>query len=380
VILGASLCLQRRFEPDVVLLSSAMLALGLMALLHGRFLQMLRARLLLTGKSLDSRDQEFRSVFEAALDAILVVDDQMICREANPAALKFFGVHREQLVGRSISVFGTDRSELFAIWKRLTAGEPDCGRLEMIRADGAKIAAEFAATSNMLPGRHLLVLHDATRRLQAEEAKVHSLIVTRAALEEARVLRTATLALTSTRGLNPVLDKLLQTLRSLIPFESGQVLLLESSTRLFLACDVSERPGSGPRCPETVDSRQFPALQRVLVPGGGLLIRDALRDDAWHEFALRYGARSWVGVPLCSRDQVIGLLSVMHGTPAQFTSEHLRLATCLATLATVAIESARLHEQAEIYSAELERRLDDVRRMELALHRREEDQGDTETN
>jgi hypothetical protein len=30
------------------------------------------------------------------------------------------------------------------------------GQVELLRADGAKLAAEFAATMNMLPGRHLL--------------------------------------------------------------------------------------------------------------------------------------------------------------------------------------------------------------------------------
>ena len=379
MVVAAALFLLHRDEPHRFLLSTALLLMGFIVLLHGRFLQLFRGRLLLTSMSLANREQKLRSVFESAPDAMLVLDDQMFCHEANPAALKLFGVGHEQLVGRSISLFGIDRAELLRSWERLVAGHVR-GRLEMMRADGAKLAAEFTATSHILPGRHLLVLQDTTQRLQAEQVKSQSLMVTKAALREANALRNATLALTQSPHLNPVLDTLLITLRSLIPYETAQVLLLETPTRLFLAREVSGDLGRTPHCPEILDSAEFPALQGALVPGEGLLIRDTQLDDGWTGFAQTYGARSWLGVPLFARDQVIGLLGVMHAQPEQFTAEHLRLAGCLAIPATVAIENARLYERAEIYSAELEKRLADVRRMEQVLKLREDWQRQREIN
>lgn len=380
MVVAAALFLLNRDGPHRFLLSAALLLMGFIVLLHGRFLQLFRGRLLLTSMSLENQEQKLRSVFESAPDAMLVLDDQMFCHDANPAALKLFGVGYEQLVGRSISHFGTDRAELLRSWERLMAGNHDSGQLEMMRADGAKLAAEFTATSHILPDRHLLVLQDTTQRLQAEQVKSQSLIVTKAALREANALRNATLALTQSPHLNPVLDRLLITLRSLIPYETAQVLLLETPTRLFLAREVSGDLGRTPHCPEILDSVEFPALRGALAPGEGLLVRDTQRDDAWTGFAQTYGVRSWLGVPLFARDQVIGLLGVMHAEPEQFTAEHLRLAACLAIPATVAIENARLYEQAEIYSAELEKRLADVRRMEQALKMREDRQGQSETN
>jgi PAS domain S-box-containing protein len=380
MVVAAALFLLHRDEPHRFLLSAALLLIGFIVLLHGRFLQLFRGRLLLTSVSLENREQKLRSVFESAPDAMLVLDDQMFCHEANPAALKLFGVGHEQLVGRSISLFGTDRAELLRSWERLMAANHERGQLEMMRADGAKLAAEFTATSHILPGRHLLVLQDATQRLQAEQVKSQSLIVTRAALREASALRSATLALTQSPHLNPVLDALLITLRSLVPYETAQVLLLETPTRIFLAREVSGDLGRTPHCPEILDSAEFPALQGALVPGEGFLIRDTQLDDGWIGFAQAYGARSWLGVPLFARDQVIGLLGVMHAQPEQFTAEHLRLAACLAIPATVAIENARLYEHAEIYSAELEKRLADVRRMEQALKLREDWQRQREIN
>jgi PAS domain S-box-containing protein len=380
VTLAVVLFILRHNAPDIVQFSAASTLLGIIILLHARFLRISRSHFLATSHSLESRDREFRSVFDFAVDAILVLDDQMICREANCSASKFFGVGREQLIGRSISVFETDRAELSNAWKRLLAGTEERGKLEMIRADGTKVAAEFTATANMLPGRHLLMLHDMTLRLQAQEVKSQSLIVTKAALREANALRSATFALTQSLHLNPVLDSLLITLRSLIPYETAQVLLLETPTRLFLAREVSGDLARTPHCPEILDSAEFPALHGALVPGEGLLIRDTQLVDGWTGFAQAYGARSWLGVPLFARDQVIGLLGVMHAQPEQFTAEHLRLAACLAASATVAIENARLYEQAEIYSAELEKRLADVRRLEQALKLREDWQRQREIN
>jgi PAS domain S-box-containing protein len=371
VVLAVVLFTLRHNVPDIVLLSTALTVLGVITLLHACFLRISRSHFLATSQSLESRDQEFRSILNGALDAILILDDQMICQEANCVASKFFGVAREQLVGRSISDFATDRAKMSKAWKRLVTGAQERGKLEVIRSDGARIAAEFIGTSNILPSRHLLVLRDSTQQLQAEEVKNQSLIVTKAALREANALRSATFALTQSLHLNPVLDSLLITLRSLIPYETAQVLLLETPTRLFLAREVSGDLGRTPHCPEILDSAEYPALRGALVPGEGLLIRDTQVDDAWTGFAQAYGARSWLGVPLFARDQVIGLLGVMHAKPEQFTAEHLRLAGCLAIPATVAIENARLYEQAEIYSAELEKRLADVRRMEQALKLRE---------
>jgi sigma-B regulation protein RsbU (phosphoserine phosphatase) len=94
-----------------------------------------------------------------------------------------------------------------------------------------------------------------------------------------------------------------------------------------------------------------------------VLLADTRGNDSWRDFSLERGAGSWIGVPMCAGNRVIGLLSLMHSRPDRFTPEHLRLAASLAVPATVAIENARQYERAEIYSAELEKRLGELRRI-----------------
>jgi PAS domain S-box-containing protein len=361
--LAGALFIFRHNRPDLLALSTALIVLGIIALLHARFLEFARSRLLATSRSLVTREQELSAIFAGALDALIILDDHRICREANPAALKLLGTSPEQLVGQSFSRFEVESASLGATWPRLLAGDLKRGQVGLRRADGAKLAAEFAATTNMLPGRHLLILRDATERLAADEVKSRSLSVARAALEEARALRDATLALTQDLHLNSVLDTLLATLRTLVPYESAQVLLLETSTWLFLAREMPLQDGEALHCAETLDSATIPAVERALGNREGVLLADTRGDDSWREFSLEGGTKSWIGVPMCAGNRVIGLLSVMHGRPDQFTPEHLRLTASLAIPATAAIENARLCERAEIYSAELEKRLGELRRM-----------------
>jgi PAS domain-containing protein len=351
-------------RPDLLVPSAALIVLAVIALLHARFLEFARSRLLATNRSLVTREQELSAIFAGALDALIILDDQRICREANPAALVLLSTRPEQLVGQSLSRFEAEPAGLGAIWQRLLAGDLTRGQVELLRGDGAKLAAEFAATTNMLPGRHLLILRDATERLAADEVKSRSLSVARAALEEARALRSATLALTQDLHLNSVLDTLLATLLTVVPYESAQVLLLETSTRLFLAREMPREDRDALHCAETLDSAIFPAVERALGTHEGVLLADTRGAGSWRDFSLEGGTKSWIGVPMCAGNRVIGLLSLMHSRTHQFTPEHLRLAASLAIPATAAIENARLCERAEIYSAELERRLGELHRME----------------
>ena len=58
-------------------------------------------------------------------------------------------------------------------------------------------------------------------------------------------------------------------------------------------------------------------------------------------------SRSWIGIPLILRDQVTGLLSLTHNEPGYYTQTHARLAQAITNQVAVAIENARLYEQAQ---------------------------------
>ena len=57
--------------------------------------------------------------------------------------------------------------------------------------------------------------------------------------------------------------------------------------------------------------------------------------------------RSWLWIPLISREQVIGLISFSHRAPNAYTAHHTALALTVANPVAVAIENARLYAQSQ---------------------------------
>jgi PAS domain S-box-containing protein len=156
-------------------LSSVLLTLSLIALctaigLHVRFLPLARREHRETVSLLDATEQEYKSVFDSTLDAILLLDDQAVCLEANPAALKLFGTSHQELVSEPIQRFFTYAGDFKEGWDRFLERKSEHRETRVLRGDGETIFVEYTAKAHYLPGRHVAVLRDVTRRKQAEEA------------------------------------------------------------------------------------------------------------------------------------------------------------------------------------------------------------------
>jgi len=221
-----------------VLLGIAIAGFLFIALLHARFLYQARQQYRQTSESLEIKEQEYQSLFENALDAILVLDNIGNCRDANPSASRLLGVNREKLAGRPIAEFFPDRQKFESFWKQLQERQNDHGQSEMMRADHAPLHVEFTATAHFLPDRHMMVLRDITERIHAEQAKCESLALAKSASREADAMRSATQALAQDLRMNHVLDTLLETLHQLVPYEAAQVLLVETESKLYLGREL----------------------------------------------------------------------------------------------------------------------------------------------
>jgi PAS domain S-box-containing protein len=210
---------------------------------------------------------------------------------------------------------------------------------------------------------------DVTAQKRAEEEVGKSLTMAEAARAEASALRKATLALTQDLQMDSILDTLLQSLRELVPYESAQILLLESDSRLFVARDAhpAESPQQCQSYTRTIDATDYPWMERVIASQSDILVSDTLQEQPRQVGAGPEYPHSWIGVPLIVSRRVLGLLSLGHSVSATFTSEHLRLAKLLVIPAAAAIQNARMYECAKIYGAELEKRTSDLRAVESAL-------------
>ncbi|MGD0963282.1 MAG: PAS domain S-box protein [Candidatus Acidiferrales bacterium] len=354
---------------STVLLTLVLIALTAAIALHVRFLILARREQRETARALSTTEHEFQAIFDSALDALLILDDQGICLEANPAALILLGARRDQLVAQPISKFQPHEQENQK--EDIVGRNERQGEMQVLRQDGQPLFVEYSAKSNYLPHRHFVALRDITARKSAEDQMSENLRLAESARAEADALRRTTLALTQNLSMDYVLDTLLQSLMKLIPCDSAQVLLAETQERLFLARE-RHSPQDDHQSAMTWNAPEHPPLMQVLSTQDSLLVGNTARQSGWSQFKGHRHFRSWLCVPLVASQSVLGLLSLGDSEADTFTGEHLRLAESLALPAAAAIQNARLYEQAEIYGTELEKHLADLERTQQALQKAEE--------
>jgi PAS domain S-box-containing protein len=152
------------------LLTVVLIALCAAVALHVRFLLLVHREHSETAKALVSTEREYKSVFDSALDGILILDDQGVCLDANPAALNLFRTSREGLVGESMERFFWGSGEFEKAWDRFLDRKSEYRDTRVRRADGTSIFVEYTAKAHYMPGRHLAIVRDISRRKEAEAA------------------------------------------------------------------------------------------------------------------------------------------------------------------------------------------------------------------
>jgi PAS domain S-box-containing protein len=173
----------------------------------------------------------------------------------------------------------------------------------------------------------------------------------------AETLRQASTVLSSTLELDEVLGLILQQLRQVIPYDSASIQRLESAAlspskgdRLeIVACQGFEESDKVVGLVFPLDPK-FPN-HHVVTTKAPLAIEDVVHDyPHFKDEADIYDSgriRSWLGVPLMVKDQVIGIIAIDRAEVRPYTTEEAQLAMAFANQASIAIENARLYEQAQ---------------------------------
>jgi len=153
-----------------VLLTLVLIALCVAIALHIRFLLLKHREHRETVNVLNTTEQQYKAVFDSTLDGILILDDQGVCLEANPAALTLFGTNHEELVGYPIAHFFVGVEDFKEVWNGFLDRGSEHRETRILRRSGETIFVEYTAKAHYLPGRHVAVLRNITRRKVAEDA------------------------------------------------------------------------------------------------------------------------------------------------------------------------------------------------------------------
>lgn len=103
---------------------------------------------------------QYQAAFEEASDAMVIVDSEGRIIEANPAAADVYGVESQQLLGRSIAAFLPDEFDFEAAWRRFRSRESEHDTVTIVGGDGVERRVEYAGTTDIVPGHHLIVSRD----------------------------------------------------------------------------------------------------------------------------------------------------------------------------------------------------------------------------
>jgi diguanylate cyclase (GGDEF)-like protein len=156
----------------------------------------------------------------------------------------------------------------------------------------------------------------------------------------AETLRQASAVFSSTLELDEVLGLILQQLRQVIPYDSASV----------------QRLQGGFDEPDKVVGLVFPLdpkfpNYRVVTTKTPLAIEDVVQDyPHFKDEANSYKSghiRSWLGMPLIVKDEVIGMIAVDRAEVSPYIAEEVQLAMAFGSHAAIAIENARLYQEAE---------------------------------
>ncbi len=125
---------------------------------------------------LREHEQKLRAVFDTALDAIFITDDDRRYVDVNPAGCDLIGVSKRDLIGRHLDEFlPPGRLEhVRANWTQYIDGPPVREEWETMRPDGTVVVSEASARPNFVPGLHIAFMRDVTDRKRLESELLSS--------------------------------------------------------------------------------------------------------------------------------------------------------------------------------------------------------------
>jgi two-component system nitrate/nitrite sensor histidine kinase NarX len=305
--------------------------------------------------SLPTSEEEYRNIFEAASDGLIVYDLEMdLVVEANPAACEMHGYARQEFIGLNPAVFMLPESHIL-FKEHVRTVEP--GRVfEALvihtHKDGSPFHVEVRRSAINYRGRLCLlsVMRDVSQRIQTEKNLSKQV--------EARMREQATLlaishTLASTLELQPGL--ILDQLREIIEYDHAGLFSFEDqnlttlSMRGTLQLEESTAISIHLNTPEilvTLFNKHRP-IRIADIWSNDLqaeFLRSLLNDGA---SVLLDGMQSWMWVPLAVKSRIIGGVGVAHEKRNFFTPHHADLALSVANQAAITMINSELYGHAQ---------------------------------
>ncbi len=295
---------------------------------------------------------ELAALFASMTDFVVVLDrDGYYLRVPHTNAQPSL-IPPEDLVGKYIGdVMPAEQAATFMVSVHEALEAQSTRTIEYPLEIGEKTYWFSAAVSPVSDHEVVVVARDITERVNARQ-ELERQVAERT--RELTMLLTVSRNAASTLELKPLLALVIEEVRAIADYKRGSVLTVEGDT--FSILDAHSDFADTAITQHFPMSLLEPISSRVL-RGESVIIPDVRGPGSEAEAYRRVTSRlfttaydeiqSWLLVPLALKDRVIGFLSLAHSEPAFYTEHQAGLVGAVATQVAVAIENARLYEQAQ---------------------------------
>jgi len=290
-------------------------------------------------------------ILDVAGDGICGVDHEGKIIFANPAAQRMLGFEGETIVGRSLGeALGhadangqpfADNSPILQAMKHAAA----CVSSDEIfrRRDGTSFVVDYVCNPIIEQGRFsgaVIAFTDVTNRKRAQEE-------VQGRYREIAALHDIGQMIFASNDFNAVLDDILDRSLSLFSLDLGNLRLLRSDGSMQLcACRGYNDPGRQGKPSAALREGGRLDLLRSVASGKGVVLDDIASADGLQSLKAE-GARSVVIVPIITTTETLGIIEVASRVPRHFRLDEVRLLEAIGHQIGIAIQKARLVEEAE---------------------------------
>jgi len=212
-------------------------------------------------------------------------------------------------------------------------------------ADNKKLGAALIAFNNQrkFTENEINISKQAGQQIALAILKAQLLDEAKQRAIEAETLRQASAAIVTTLEQKQAIERILEELNQVVPYDSASVLLTYETEMEIV----------GARGFENIDeiiNLKFAVNEEtpnkvVFETHKPYLLEDAKEKYPAFRKPPHNHIRGWMGIPLLLRENLIGMLTLDSLQPGRFNEDHARLASAFADQVVIALENARLFEE-----------------------------------
>lgn len=250
-------------------------------------------------------------------------------------------------------VFPADRERVLnLVIREYSVGKTFDAEYRMLTRDGqVKWIRDNGNIVDMGPGlpKQLHgVMADVTARKVAEEAEREQRVLIEALLDTAD-------SLNQTLNLDEVLTRILSNVGRVAPYDAANIVLMDGEFGYVARSVGYDQRG----VEEKLNQIRWrladtPLMNSMLTTGQPMVIADTRQEADWVDLQGLGWQRSYIGVPIRSQGQIIGLLNLDSEQPGVYLPQHSERLKAFADQASVAIQNSGLYANVRSHAARTE--------------------------